>query len=283
MDLKRQAASQLRNKRRLKRLPKPKSIRPIERDYERGLVDILKTLQGLIQERLLTQLPRLQNSFNANLPQAAKFDDASDDIASIINGIRVEFAKRWTPTQIRRFAQNQGISVSAYNKRIVSEGLKQVLGIDVFFSEPYLAQELNLFAMLNTKLITNMTEEAINRVERDVLLNFSQGMRWEENAKQIEKYIDADRGTVRNRAKLIARDQTNKLNGQLNELRQAEIGVDRYIWRTSLDERVRESHRALEGKVFKWSEPPAGGHPGQPINCRCTAEPYLAGLIEGEK
>lgn len=47
-----------------------------------------------------------------------------------------------------------------------------------------------------------------------------------------------------------------------------------YVWRTAGDTRVREGHVHREGKVFRWSEPPEGGHPGTEPNCRCWAEPY---------
>ncbi|MBJ3784002.1 minor capsid protein [Devosia sp. MSA67] len=47
-----------------------------------------------------------------------------------------------------------------------------------------------------------------------------------------------------------------------------------YTWRTAGDDKVRHAHAALEGKVFSWSSPPEGGHPGAGHNCRCWAEPY---------
>lgn len=81
-----------------------------------------------------------------------------------------------------------------------------------------------------------------------------------------------ERGNVsESRAELIARDQTLKLNGQLNELRQTNAGIESYVWSTSHDERVRPDHAELDGQEFRWSDPPEPGHPGQDINCRCVA------------
>jgi len=45
-----------------------------------------------------------------------------------------------------------------------------------------------------------------------------------------------------------------------------------YIWRTAGDGKVRGSHADRDGKTFSWDNPPAGGHPGEAPNCRCTAE-----------
>ena len=47
-----------------------------------------------------------------------------------------------------------------------------------------------------------------------------------------------------------------------------------YTWRTAGDDRVRGTHAALNGRVFSWSNPPAHGHPGHELNCRCWPEPY---------
>jgi len=80
----------------------------------------------------------------------------------------------------------------------------------------------------------------------------------------------------RRRAKLIARDQIGKLNGRINASRLTSIGIDKFIWRTSKDERVRPDHRKREGKIYEFSNPPNGEIPGTPINCRCFAEPVIS-------
>lgn len=71
-------------------------------------------------------------------------------------------------------------------------------------------------------------------------------------------------------AALVARDQVSKLNGGLNRARQTAAGVTHFVWETRKDSRVREAHRALQGKVFAWDEgAPGVGIPGEPIQCRC--------------
>jgi len=47
-----------------------------------------------------------------------------------------------------------------------------------------------------------------------------------------------------------------------------------YIWRSRRDRHTRPTHRARDGQVFSWDNPPDGGHPGEDYNCRCGAEPY---------
>ena len=66
--------------------------------------------------------------------------------------------------------------------------------------------------------------------------------------------------------------------GLINQLRQQDLGIERYIWRSRDDAQVRDSHAEYDDKVFSWDEPPAGGHPGQAHNCRCYAEPVASSL-----
>lgn len=83
-------------------------------------------------------------------------------------------------------------------------------------------------------------------------------------------------GVSDSRAELIARDQTNKLAGQINRHRQVSSGITHYRWSTSRDERVRKTHRELDKTKQSWNSPPevAPGrheHPGGDFQCRCQA------------
>ena len=127
-----------------------------------------------------------------------------------------------------------------------------------------------------------MQEDAIKRVSTWAAETVRAGGRAEEMRASLQKQF----GISRRRADLIARDQVGKLNADITQARQQALGVTEYRWRGVMDSRERPEHVAREGKVFKWSRPPEDGHPGQPIRCRCNAEPVLTGLLylqEGEE
>ena len=69
----------------------------------------------------------------------------------------------------------------------------------------------------------------------------------------------------------VARDQCSKLNAQLSEFRQREVGVTHYRWSTAADDKVRKQHQQNDGLIFAWDDPPATGHPSVGIQCRCVA------------
>ena len=119
------------------------------------------------------------------------------------------------------------------------------------------------------RLIKNLPTQKGEQLRGKFTEAVRKGTRWEEVAKEIQRDLP---DKLRNRAKLIARDQIGKLNGQLTKLRQRNIGVTHYIWRGMLDERERQLHVDREGEKFAWDNPPEDGHPGEAILCRCYAE-----------
>lgn len=71
-----------------------------------------------------------------------------------------------------------------------------------------------------------------------------------------------------------------QFTGLVGELRQRALGVEFYVWRSEDDAQVRHAHAVYDDQIFRWDDPPEGGHPGQAINCRCRAEPFIPGVTQ---
>lgn len=128
---------------------------------------------------------------------------------------------------------------------------------------------LEAAAATNVRLIKSVPQQYFERIATQVLVSVQQGQRY----SAIVESIQRETGVTESRAKLIARDQTSKLNAAVTEARQTALGIEEYEWQTSGDERVRDSHADNDGKVFRWDSPPETGHPGHDVNCRCVAVP----------
>jgi len=247
----------------------------IERKYTKDLRKSYTLLFEMIRNRLLINLPTLTDQ-NARELATRRFDTADEDLRVILHGISVEFSRNLTQNEVKRIAQRRGIEVSEYNRIQNKKVFKRLLEVDVYQSEPWLTNALESFATENAELITTLSEKHINDVRNIVVNGFRDGVAGEELASIIRNKVNRK---TRANYRLIARDQVSKLNGQLTELRQRDVGVTEYKWRTSRDERVRDTHKK-DGKTFSWDKPPADtGHPGADYQCRCYAEPILTGLI----
>lgn len=138
--------------------------------------------------------------------------------------------------------------------------------------DPGMGGEIAAFRDENIALVENALRVYARDVREVITAPENVGLRVEELRDQL-----LERGNVsESRAALIARDQTLKLHGQVTQLRQQRAGVRRYVWSSSRDERVRETHAAKEGEEFEWNDPPPDtGHPGQDFQCRCVAIPIF--------
>lgn len=81
------------------------------------------------------------------------------------------------------------------------------------------------------------------------------------------------KGISDRRAAFYARDQHGDVNGETAERIAKQMGYDAYEWLRTTADNPRERHLGRVGKIYKFSEPPPGGHPGSEHNCQCGARP----------
>ncbi len=189
------------------------------------------------------------------------------------------------PAKLRReIAARAGIKISSSPSNIIN-----LAPTDLHRAE------IDRFVRANVDLITKIPRSTLAAMDAWLADNLIEGAR----PGDIAAGLVAKLGISETGAMLIARDQIGKLNGQINETNQLLAGVDSYVWVDMDDERVRgkpggkyprarPSHHALNGKVFRWSEPPVSGHggqrlhPGQPIQCRCYPDPRIPADITAD-
>lgn len=125
------------------------------------------------------------------------------------------------------------------------------------------------------KLIKSLPLEAAERVHELSLLSIIESRRASEVAAEILR----TQAVTESRARTIARTEVSRASSNLTQARSQYAGSDGYVWRTSGDSDVRDSHQKMEGKYVRWSSPPTldnlTGHAGTLPNCRCFAEPIF--------
>ncbi len=247
--------------------------RKFEREYRKNLRSFVTIARRLLDELLMPRLKELEASAGQVQDHADAFDD---DVSNILQVARGSF-EELTGRERVNSPEEMAAKVTAQQKSATIKQFKGLLGVDIFVDDAGVANIVRPFITENVKLIKSVSDRYFDEVETLVLRNFSAGQR----AEVVRDEIIKRTGVAQSRAKLIARDQIGKLWGNLNKHRQESLGVKQYKWRTSQDERVRTTHQLREGKIFSWNNPPPDGHPGQPIQCRCWAEPHLEDIWKG--
>lgn len=197
------------------------------------------------------------------------------DAQRILARIRAAASKAMLSPSVLRAVDGVSAGVVVFTREQFAKQLRASLGIDLT-SDLVLTTQRAGFQRENVALIRSLTAEHVERVAS--VLHAGAG----ERVETIRARIMEQTGAVKSRASLIARDQVLSLNSQITQARHQAAGIMEYVWRTSHDERVRERHRELDGKRFRYDDPPVvdpkrgrRAHAGQDFQCRCVCEPVL--------
>lgn len=261
-------------RRRRAKLPRKVPPRSVALSYYRAISPILERARQAIERALEPLLPQLQRQA---AEVAARRQDA--DVNETLDRVGATIAAGMKPAEIAALAERYARATSDWEREQAAKQTRAAFGVDVLAREPNIAARSGAFVSENVALIKSIPAQYLADVEKRVARAVARGATPKDLAAEIKKA----HGVADDRAMLIARDQIGKYYGAVAQARQQAMGVTHYIWRTSNDERVREEHAAREGEMFAWDDPPEDGHPGDPISCRCFAEPILDQLLEGDE
>ena len=254
----------------------------LEREYQRTTNAYMR----LLKDTITKYLPLLKTAL-----QEANFDstdgirqDANNlpaTIRKIFKQMNVELEEKTDRFMLRNKLERLGnltrkLTVREW-KRVVSKTLGVDLTEDKLLGDFY-KTALKDWTDLNVDLIKSIPKNSLGDME-DIVIN---GFKGGSTVKSIMQDIQHTYGVSQSKARFLARDQMAKLNADISQQQQTDAGVEEYIWSSSGDGRVRDRHKELDGKKFKWSEPPIvdkktgrRAHPGQDYQCRCVALPVF--------
>ena len=183
--------------------------------------------------------------------------------------IDLKYGKGSVEAQEKTLAAERGVREAMTGADMAA--VRTAMSVNVLTPESGLAQELAVWEADNVALIQSIPDEYLPQLRNRIVTAVRRG----ENYTQLAEEIQASFAMPEWRARLIARDQVGKLNGQLTRIRQNELGITEYYWRGMLDIRERPLHVEREGLECSYDKPPSDGNPGEPIQCRCWAEPKI--------
>lgn len=296
--------------------------RPSARDLERLHTDWTRRWAAGYERAIRAAVEAWRRSRPARPPDELRIDALDDDDEEeILDEAAAAELAYWTRRALRAEEERARsirppslaalAAIGARSLRIAAEGQRTRLreddperwaemirrargrsGIDLervdIKSSPEFAAIVERWQQANVDLIVRIPAE---QIARDGVW-ISEHVRAGAHVRHLTEQLAARHQIGIRHARVIARDQTNKLSGNVSQAMQAAAGVYRYTWRTVGDERVRgnptglypdalPSHWELDGQVFAWDSPPEvgpyfrRGHPGSAIQCRCYAEPIF--------
>ena len=210
--------------------------RSVENEYLKSLYiicDIFKKIaqsSGNDQQKYIQKMNNFQNSY-----QYEKF--IMSTVKRMVTPLSVDNMRTW-----RQAARKSTKGKFLY--RVLMEELDQGIG-----------QVINDQIITNASLIRTLPNDVAEKVVKNIAEEAIKGKR----ARSIEKIIrqDTDKHS-RASARLIARTEVAKTQSAITKSRAQNLDMNWYVWRTALDgNRVRKSHRLMEGVIVNWNDPPS--------------------------
>jgi SPP1 gp7 family putative phage head morphogenesis protein len=286
-----------RKHRRRGKLPKQASPVSIEKDIRAAIAAMVsrEVMRNAFAD-LMHELPELLTSAARERGDRTDADEgkrARALIAAAKEKLRGSVSTKAIEDMAEKFAER----TSTFQRIQLNRQVKSVLGVDPFYGDKGLRNRFANFASESVSLIKGITDDVATRIEKIVTRGLTSAVKHGDLAKTL----DNEFGFGERRAAIIARDQIGKLYGQINASRQKDLGVRRFRWMTVGDDRTRgnpsgkypnvdpdDDHYARDGKIYAYDDPPKDSDgvpqlPGEPILCRCWAEPVLMDLLDDEE
>jgi len=289
--------NQLANRRKTRSFKEPSENKMIEMEFGKAIIKEINKIDKITKEILIPELDRLTGH------KEERFDDQFKNlvgialVAALIARMksmfygesvhpdtepRQELFKRSINRMTKPFLERvkdktEKEFVNEFERQTGTQPLQNQLNVDEFIEDSLQA---------NVSLIKTIPEQHFSQIKTLT----ENAVRKGELTPALQKKIRELSQASKNRARLIARDQVAKLMGNIEEARQRNLGVTRYIWNTRQDQRVRSfastkgasDHKRLEGTIQKWGADPvtvfkgkrAGERhsPGNDIACRCWSQ-----------
>lgn len=199
----------------------------------------------------------------------------SDLLARLIDQLMAKWATRLTELPKKIAEQFVGKTVFAYDRRMQAALRKAGFAVNLQLTD-YTRQAMRGAVGMNVGLIKSIPNQYLSDVQKYVWEAVEGGF----DLKTLTDNLDHTYHIGRNRAKLIARDQSNKVHSVMEQARRIELGVTRAVWmHSAAAKEPRQSHVKANGKEFEIDK---GMYldgewvlPGQAINCGCTSRAII--------
>lgn len=244
----------------------------------------------LLNAALKKELPGIMTAYKAEQRNDSRHDDGRDfegKVRDALDRVAQELEETQGKYGLEEFVEK---IAKLTQKKSLSEWkrlCRSTLGIDLwddYYSGDFYSEVLKKWVDENVLKIKTIPTQTLGDMQQIILEGFRNGA----SANQIAKDIQEKYNVTKRQAELLARDQVGTLNSEITKKQHQDAGITHYKWSTSGDSRVRECHKALDGKTFSWDDPPQMWHmtksrgkvmdarychPGQDYCCRCVAIP----------
>lgn len=187
--------------------------------------------------------------------------------------VRRKLIKQFDDKRLEKLAKQYTGKVDARNKREFYSRVSKRIGISAEELEATegLTFQINAFQLETYQWLRKMRDDTMQQWTSNTLRDMAEGKSLSEILSQFDGMVEKRR----NHAEMVARTQISTFNSLVSKTRARNLGIEKAVWRTSMDERTRPCHQVRNDKEFDLSEglySSCDGKtllPGVDYNCRC--------------
>lgn len=199
---------------------------------EREYVRMTNAYMGILKDALESELPKLKDVYRENLEaefrEKRRIDSWIDTFLLAVFQIFQRIRNRVTGKVAEYRLQRRLKRISNLNLRLTTKewkrAVKSTLGIDIredYYLGSFYTEKLDVWVRENVGLIKTIPEDTLDKMQEIVYKGFTRGCQTSQMVKDIQRTYQIGR----QRAELIARDQTAKLNGRIQQAQQMDAGI----------------------------------------------------------
>ena len=222
-----------------------------------------------------------ENQENRKIIRFERLDDTIIEFKAIFDQMENDINSSLGLFNLAKKLQEIGESTERFSKSEWKKVVNKTLGVNIlddYYQGEYYQKALGEWTETNAGLIKSIPKEFLDEFKDTVYQEYISGSSITDLSKQIrERY-----GVSKSKSRMLARDQVGKLNAQITQHQQQNVGSNKYKWKTTGDGRVRSRHKELNNKICSWDDPPVvdkrtgrKAHPGDDYQCRCIAIPVF--------
>jgi len=250
----------------------PKSI---ERQFAQAMEAMIRSMSSQFKNQAIKGM----HKSTINKFEDAQVGNYAAVFLALSKRVNKKLIKRYDDKRIEQLAKQYLSKTNNVNRDRLYSAIGDRVGIDPkqLIAEEGLKSQTNALILETAQWAKKLRDETLDLYTANTLRVMSQGG----SIEDVMSEFDGMTEKRKNHAKFTARNQIGNFNAVMGKVRAQNLGIEKGIWRTAEDERVRPCHQARNGKEFDLSKglySSCDGQsllPGTDYQCRCTTEYIL--------
>jgi len=263
----------------------PEPLKSVEREFANAIEYMVEQMRTRFRNQAIDALnqstiEKFATEDSARALEEAGYQFADAQIGNFANVFlklagrtRRKLLKQFDDKRLEKLAKQYTGKVNRRNKDEFYRRMQKRVGIskEELEATEGLTFQINAYQLETYQWLRKMRDDTVQQWTSQTLRLMAEGKGLPEILSQFDGMAEKRKG----HAKMVARTQISTFNSLVTKARARNLGIERAVWVTSRDERVRPCHQVRDGKEFDLADglySSCDGKtllPGVDYNCRC--------------